>query len=187
MADHQADPAAEESARIEEAINATEHALATVEGDAAAVAAAALAAVPTGYEVPNPPPAFHEHPMTSPRPEPQAQAPPSPRGLKRIAEEAIEASSPGHIAAHREQVVRNRKRLCRYPGCTKVIKSQGHCQRHGAKAKRCKVEGCDKQAQGTHDGEQVGKVILWIMFWSLLMLCLRFLKIRNVQEALEGY
>lgn len=45
-----------------------------------------------------------------------------------------------------------KKRLCRYPGCTKVIKSQGHCQRHGAKAKRCKVEGCDKQAQGTHDG-----------------------------------
>ncbi len=37
-------------------------------------------------------------------------------------------------------------------GCTKVIKSQGHCQRHGAKAKRCKVDGCDKQAQGTHDG-----------------------------------
>lgn len=37
-------------------------------------------------------------------------------------------------------------------GCNKVIKSQGHCQRHGAKAKRCKVDGCDKQAQGTHDG-----------------------------------
>ena len=45
-----------------------------------------------------------------------------------------------------------KKRLCRYPGCQRVIKSQGHCQRHGAKAKRCKVEGCDKQAQGTHDG-----------------------------------
>lgn len=45
-----------------------------------------------------------------------------------------------------------KKRLCRFLGCTKVIKSQGMCQRHGAKAKRCKVEGCDKQAQGTHDG-----------------------------------
>jgi hypothetical protein len=32
-----------------------------------------------------------------------------------------------------------KKRLCRFPGCTRVIKSQGHCQRHGAKAKRCKV------------------------------------------------
>mmetsp|Transcript_17601 Transcript_17601/g.26082 ORF Transcript_17601/g.26082 Transcript_17601/m.26082 type:complete len:328 (-) Transcript_17601:110-1093(-) len=45
-----------------------------------------------------------------------------------------------------------KRRLCRYPGCTKVIKSQGHCQRHGARAKRCKVDGCEKQAQGTHDG-----------------------------------
>lgn len=45
-----------------------------------------------------------------------------------------------------------KKRICRAPGCTKVIKSQGHCQRHGAIAKRCKVDGCDKQAQGTHDG-----------------------------------
>lgn len=33
-----------------------------------------------------------------------------------------------------------RKRTCRHPGCTKVIKSQGHCQRHGAKAKRCRVD-----------------------------------------------
>lgn len=40
-----------------------------------------------------------------------------------------------------------KRRLCRYPGCTKVIKSQGHCQRHGARAKRCKMDGCDKQAQ----------------------------------------
>lgn len=45
-----------------------------------------------------------------------------------------------------------KKRLCRTPGCNRVIKSQGHCQRHGAKAKRCKIAGCDKQAQGTHDG-----------------------------------
>ena len=97
-----------------------------------------------------------------------------------------------------------KKRMCRFPGCDKVIKrsvmfyclllrfncasfmarstlyliclfrsvltllpyfgsyyccvaaiqmlSQGSCQKHGAKAKRCRVEGCDKQAQGTHDG-----------------------------------
>mmetsp|Transcript_31545 Transcript_31545/g.46036 ORF Transcript_31545/g.46036 Transcript_31545/m.46036 type:complete len:600 (-) Transcript_31545:285-2084(-) len=44
------------------------------------------------------------------------------------------------------------RRQCRFPGCTKTIKSQGHCQKHGARAKRCKVEGCQKQAQGTHDG-----------------------------------
>lgn len=45
------------------------------------------------------------------------------------------------------RVLPKKRRLCRYPGCTKVIKSQGHCQRHGARAKRCKVDGCDKQAQ----------------------------------------
>mmetsp|Transcript_18752 Transcript_18752/g.45265 ORF Transcript_18752/g.45265 Transcript_18752/m.45265 type:complete len:526 (+) Transcript_18752:147-1724(+) len=45
-----------------------------------------------------------------------------------------------------------KKRLCRVEGCQRVIKSQGLCQRHGASAKRCKVQGCDKQAQGTHDG-----------------------------------
>jgi TATA-binding protein-associated factor Taf7 len=38
-----------------------------------------------------------------------------------------------------------KKRLCRMIGCTRVIKSQGCCQRHGAKARRCKVDGCDKQ------------------------------------------
>lgn len=41
------------------------------------------------------------------------------------------------------------KRLCRFPGCTKTIKSQGHCQRHGARSKRCRVDGCEKQAQGS--------------------------------------
>lgn len=51
-----------------------------------------------------------------------------------------------------EATLQKKRRMCRFPGCTKVIKSQGHCQRHGARAKRCKVEGCEKQAQGTHDG-----------------------------------
>ena len=47
----------------------------------------------------------------------------------------------------------SRKRLCRFPGCERVIKSQGHCQRHGARAKRCRYPGgCEKQAQGTHEG-----------------------------------
>lgn len=61
----------------------------------------------------------------------------------------------GAAAAAAAAVDPNRKtqrRYCRFPGCTRVIKSQGHCQRHGAKTKRCRVEGCDKQAQGTHDG-----------------------------------
>lgn len=40
-----------------------------------------------------------------------------------------------------EPVPKKPKRLCRFPGCTRVIKSQGHCQRHGAKVKRCRIEG----------------------------------------------
>mmetsp|Transcript_29823 Transcript_29823/g.87010 ORF Transcript_29823/g.87010 Transcript_29823/m.87010 type:complete len:374 (+) Transcript_29823:103-1224(+) len=44
------------------------------------------------------------------------------------------------------------RRLCRFPGCTKVVKSQGACQRHGAKPKQCKMENCTKQAQGNFDG-----------------------------------
>jgi hypothetical protein len=75
----------------------------------------------------------------------------SSKGVKRKAgEEGLTGLSALDLAA---DALAKKKRLCRYPGCNKVIKSQGHCQRHGAKAKRCKVEGCDKQAQGTHDGK----------------------------------
>ena len=62
-----------------------------------------------------------------------------------------------------------KKRLCRHPGCNRVIKSQGLCQRHGGKAKRCKVPGCDKQAQGTHDG-----------------MCKRHWKIKNCAGAIAA-
>lgn len=49
-------------------------------------------------------------------------------------------TTPTHHQANSDISNSNRKkRLCRFPGCTKVIKSQGHCQRHGAIAKRCKV------------------------------------------------
>jgi hypothetical protein len=44
-----------------------------------------------------------------------------------------------------------KKRICRFPGCTNSIKSHGHCQTHGAKPKRCKVEGCQSQRQSGFD------------------------------------
>lgn len=44
------------------------------------------------------------------------------------------------------------KRICRFPGCNKTVKSQGACQRHGARPKQCKVKDCPKQAQGNYDG-----------------------------------
>ena len=69
------------------------------------------------------------------------------------------AAMVGRMAAEISGDYVKRKRLCRFPGCTKVIKSQGHCQRHGAKAKRCKIDGCDKQAQGTHEGRCHGIII----------------------------
>lgn len=48
--------------------------------------------------------------------------------------------------------VKHKRRYCRIEGCTKIVKSQGLCQRHGAKTRLCKIEGCTKQAQGNFDG-----------------------------------
>ena len=53
----------------------------------------------------------------------------------------------------KKPAVAKKKRICKFPGCTKTVKAQGHCQRHGAKTKRCKVPDCTSQAQGSHDGE----------------------------------
>lgn len=47
--------------------------------------------------------------------------------------------------------LKHKRRFCRAEGCTRIVKSQGLCQRHGAKPKTCKVEGCGKQAQGNFD------------------------------------
>ena len=47
---------------------------------------------------------------------------------------------------------KHKRRYCRVDGCKRVIKSQGVCQRHGAKPRPCKVLGCRKQAQGSFDG-----------------------------------
>lgn len=47
--------------------------------------------------------------------------------------------------------LKHKRRFCRAKGCTRIVKSQGLCQRHGAKPKFCKVAGCEKQAQGNFD------------------------------------
>lgn len=47
--------------------------------------------------------------------------------------------------------VKHKRRYCRVEGCTRIVKSQGKCQRHGAKTRLCKVDGCTKQAQGNFD------------------------------------
>ena len=45
-----------------------------------------------------------------------------------------------------------KRRFCRVPDCQRTVKSQGLCQRHGAKPCKCKVAGCEKQAQGSFMG-----------------------------------
>ena len=48
--------------------------------------------------------------------------------------------------------VKHKRRFCKVIDCCRTVKSQGLCQRHGAKTRTCKVETCNKQAQGNFDG-----------------------------------
>ena len=50
--------------------------------------------------------------------------------------------------ATKQKQLKHKRRYCRHPGCSSIVKSQGLCQRHGAKPRLCKVQGCKKQAQG---------------------------------------
>ena len=61
--------------------------------------------------------------------------------------------SSGSGTAHRAPTAKKKnRRICSVDGCSRVVKSQGVCQRHGAKPTGCKVKGCTKQAQGNFDG-----------------------------------
>lgn len=51
-----------------------------------------------------------------------------------------------------DKKLKHKRRYCRTAGCSNIVKSQGLCQRHGAKPRMCKVDGCAKQAQGNFDG-----------------------------------
>ncbi|GKY94671.1 hypothetical protein MPSEU_000432500 [Mayamaea pseudoterrestris] len=51
-----------------------------------------------------------------------------------------------------QRAVKHKRRYCRYLGCTRIVKSQGLCQRHGATPRKCRVSDCTKQAQGNFDG-----------------------------------
>jgi hypothetical protein len=64
---------------------------------------------------------------------------------KRTKEESI--SSAGC-----DKVLKHKRRYCREPGCDRIVKSQGLCQRHGARPKKCRIEECCKQAQGSFMG-----------------------------------
>jgi hypothetical protein len=51
-----------------------------------------------------------------------------------------------------DKILKHKRRYCRAVGCTRIVKSQGLCQRHGAKPRQCRVEWCRKQTQGNFDG-----------------------------------
>lgn len=54
--------------------------------------------------------------------------------------------------SRRANKLHKKRRFCQVEGCSRVVKSQGLCQRHGAKTKLCNVKGCKKQAQGSYGG-----------------------------------
>ena len=51
-----------------------------------------------------------------------------------------------------DQLVKHKRRYCKMEGCDRIVKSQGLCQRHGAKPRKCRIPDCPKQAQGNFDG-----------------------------------
>jgi hypothetical protein len=60
----------------------------------------------------------------------------------------VESLTTSHMNVNTKQ----KKRICQFPCCPRRVKSQGLCQRHGARPRRCKLAGCNKQAQGNFDG-----------------------------------
>ena len=63
----------------------------------------------------------------------------------------MNASAAAAASASRP-VTKHKRRFCKMEGCERIVKSQGLCQRHGAKPCKCKVPGCGKQAQGNFAG-----------------------------------
>jgi hypothetical protein len=56
------------------------------------------------------------------------------------------------VSSDADKLLKHKRRYCRAADCTRIVKSQGLCQRHGAKPRKCQAEGCEKQAQGNFDG-----------------------------------
>ena len=103
---------------------------------------------------------------------PKTKATPATVGSSADAEDADEK-----LGAHGAKV-KHKRRFCRVEGCERIVKSQGLCQRHGAKPRLCKVDGCTKQAQGNFDGTYqeafddcvcvAGKAVLVTVGYALL-------------------
>ena len=81
----------------------------------------------------------------------QPAAVPSSAAAATAAATAAAAAAAEKLGAHGAKV-KHKRRFCRIDGCERIVKSQGLCQRHGAKPRLCKVATCEKQAQGNFDG-----------------------------------
>lgn len=66
--------------------------------------------------------------------------------------QASTAAATTVVATSPRPPTKHKRRFCRIEGCDRIVKSQGLCQRHGAKPCKCKVPGCGKQAQGNFGG-----------------------------------
>ena len=67
-------------------------------------------------------------------------------------EQAIQSNSRLTTTKTKHRPLKHKRRYCKVAGCTKIVKSQGLCQRHGARSTKCKIPACPKQAQGNHNG-----------------------------------
>ena len=56
------------------------------------------------------------------------------------------------VISRETPMIKNKRRFCKVEGCNRIVKSQGLCQRHGAKPQKCRVVDCTKQAQGGFGG-----------------------------------
>jgi hypothetical protein len=65
---------------------------------------------------------------------------------------ACKSLTTASAAAAADKLLKHKRRYCGAVGCTRIVKSQGLCQRHGAKPRKCRIDGCAKQAQGNFDG-----------------------------------
>ena len=74
------------------------------------------------------------------------------------------------VAAVAALAARKKKRLCPFPGCARYIKSQGHCQRHGEKPKRCMV-WVNTEEYDSLFYSSVLLLWLWLSDYRLLFCC----------------
>ena len=67
------------------------------------------------------------------------------------------------------KALKHKRRYCREVGCDRIVKSQGLCQRHGAKPKKCKIHDCSKQSQGSYNGMCSKYFFIFVEFVAVVL------------------